>query len=141
MSPRLQLVFSMADYPSYNQANKADGYNKPVSEVGGRLRSPATDVKNDCRDQVLDLSGKPIGSSVAMVAGRQWTSEQDAALDLTSYGKQVRLRDLQCIHILCFYHFTMIGEITGCPVNLYHWSNSADDVLMTFFKKFPTKQD
>ena len=79
----------MSDYPSYNPTGKAEGYTKPVSEVGGRLRNPATDVKNDCRDQVLDLSGKLIGSSVAMVAGRRWISEQDAALDLSSYGKQV----------------------------------------------------
>ena len=79
----------MADYPTYSQTNKSEGYTKPVSEVGGRLRSPAVDVKNDCRDRVLDLSGKPGGSSVAMVTGRQWTSEQDAALDLSSHGKQV----------------------------------------------------
>lgn len=77
----------MADYPTFSQKSKAERYTKPVSEVGGRLRSPATDVKNDCRDQVLDLSGKPGGSSVARVAGRQWTSEQDAALDLSSHGK------------------------------------------------------
>lgn len=77
----------MADFPTFTQTSKAEGYTKPVSEVGGRLRSPAPNAKNDCRDQVLDLSGKPGGSSVAMVAGRLWTSEQDAALDLSSHGK------------------------------------------------------
>ena len=120
----------MADFPTYSQTNKSDGFTKPVSEVGGRLRNPAAvsevggrlrnpavvsevggrlrnpaavsevggrlrnlaaaDVKNDCRDRVLDLSGKPGSSSVAMVTGRRWTSEQDAALDLSSHGKQVR---------------------------------------------------
>lgn len=79
----------MADFPKYSQTNKSEGFTKPVSEVGGRLRNPAAaDVKNDCRDRVLDLSGKPGNSSVAMVTGRRWTNEQDAALDLSSHGKQ-----------------------------------------------------
>ena len=81
----------MADFPTFTQTSKAEGYTKPVSEVGGRLRSPAANAKHDCRDQVLDLSGKPGGSSVAMVTGRQWTSEQDAALDLSSHGKPVNI--------------------------------------------------
>ena len=79
----------MADFPTYNQTNKSERFTKPVSEVGGRLRHPAVDGKNDCRDRVLDLSGKPGSSSVAMVTGRRWTREQEAALDLSSHGKQV----------------------------------------------------
>ena len=108
----------MADFPTYSETNKLEGFTKPVSEVGGRLRNPAAVsevggrlrnpaavsevggrlrnpaaavVKNDCRDRVLDLSGKPGSSSVAMVTGRRWISEQDAALDLSSHGKQVRI--------------------------------------------------
>lgn len=76
----------MKKYLQYNVTQ----YSAPPNDVGVGQPRRATPISPGLGTQhVLDLSAKSDVSAVAMVTGRTWNSEQEAApLDLSGYSRQ-----------------------------------------------------